>query len=454
MTNFSPVWLDQLAKYFSQAGFKLYLVGGAIRDQLLNRPFAEWDLATNAQPDQTEAALRRYKVKNIGVVGKKFGTLTAELKGERVEITTFRADQYSLESRKPLVSFGRSIEEDLSRRDFTINAIAFDLLLKKLIDPFRGQADLEQKTVRAVGEARDRFNEDPLRMLRAVRLATVLDFTIEPTTLGAISLEKERLAIISSERIAQELDKLLLAEKPSQGIRLLVETGLINYILPELIPAIDLEFDPREHKDIYEHILQVLDQSPASLALRWTALLHDIAKPLTRRKIEGEYRFLGHEVQGAKIAKVVLGRLKYPKDFIDYVSQLVYLHQRLPQYDGSWNDGAVRRFVRDAGLALKDLFAFAEADQSGRNERKLELYRRNRQQLRERIEELERQAEIAKITSPLSGDELMKIFHRPAGPWIKPVKEHLLSLVLDGQLEQKDQKEAEKIARAFLKQKE
>jgi poly(A) polymerase len=291
-------------------------------------------------------------------------------------------------------------------------------------------------------------------MLRAIRFAAVLGFNITQETLSAIISERERLSLLATERVNQEISKMLLAEKPSIGIKLLVETGLINYILPELIPSIDLEFDPKEHKDIYAHILQVLDNTPPKLELRWLALLHDIAKPLTRKKIGGEYHFLGHEVVGAKMAKQILKRLKYPNSFAERVSKLTYLHQRIPNDDGNWTDGAVRRLVRDAGDLLEDLFIFAEADSTGKNEHKLNQYRQKREVLKERIAKLEREAEIAKIKSPLSGDELMKIFKRQPGPWIKPIKEELLRMVLDNELAPDDKKRATEVAREILRKAE
>lgn len=445
-----PAWLESLSKDFSDSGHQLYLVGGAVRDELLGKEVGEWDLATDAKPSKVEQILHQ-RTKKIGLIGKRFGTVTADLNGNQVEITTFRGESYEEHSRKPVVEFGQSIEEDLSRRDFTINAIAYDLRFKRILDNNNGERDLKEKIIRAVGDPETRFREDPLRMLRAIRFAVTLGFEIETETFKAISLERERFGILSSERVAQEMDKILLCDKPSRGVDLLVESGLINYILPELIPCIDLEFDPTQHKDIYGHILQVLDQTPAKIELRWCAILHDIAKPLTRQKIGGEFHFLGHEVVGARLTKDILRRLKYSNEFVDYLSKLVYLHQRIPNNDNLWTDGAVRRFVRDAGETLDDLFTFASADSTGNNERKLEKYKRMRETLRERITELEKQAEIAKIHSPLDGEELMKMFHRPAGAWIKPIKEHLLQLVLDGKLDQEDKETAERIARQLVR---
>ncbi len=445
-----PGWVSRLAQEFHSSGKDFYIVGGALRDQLLGRESREWDAATDAEPDISIALLKQAGAKSVGTIGKRFGTITATFNNEPIEITTYRSEQYAPDHRQPTVRFGTSLEDDLSRRDFTVNALAYNPLTERLIDTVGGQEDLRAKQIRAVGNAGERFHEDPLRMLRAVRFACELDFAVDRQTFQAIIREKERFAILSVERVQQEFNKILLSAKPSNGIELLRESGLIAYILPELLPSIDLEFDPREHKDIYHHILQVLDNTPPKLELRWCALLHDIAKPLTRKKIGGEYHFLGHEVVGAKMAKQILGRLRYPNDFIAYVAKLAYLHQRIPNDTGDWTDGAVRRFVRDAGVALDDLFTFAEADSTGKNERKNEMYRARRTKLRERITELEKQAEIAKIKSPLSGEELMKLFHRPAGPWIKPIKEELLRLTIEGELHEGDKERAATIAKSLI----
>jgi poly(A) polymerase len=443
----APRWLSDLAQIYSSESHQLFLVGGAVRDQLLDKPVNEWDCATDALPSKTEHLLRKAGVKGINKIGERFGTIVGNYHGEVVEITTFRSEEYSEYSRNPEVKFGTDIESDLARRDFTINAIAYDLQNSKILDPHNGVADINNRRIHAVGRAVDRFREDPLRMLRAIRLAAVLGFTIGHETLSAITTERERFSLLSIERVNQEVSKMLLAKSPSAGIKLLVETGLITYILPELLPSIDLEFDAKEHKDIYAHILQVLDNTPPKLELRWCALLHDIAKPLTRKKIGGEYHFLGHEVVGARMAKQILRRLKYSNEFVEYVSKLTYLHQRIPNDDGSWTDGAVRRFVRDAGELLEDLFIFAEADSTGKNERKLQEYRKKRENLKKRITQLEQEAEIAKIKSPLSGDELVELFHRKPGPWIKPIKDELLRMVLDNELHAEDKKKAVEIAR-------
>lgn len=448
-----PPWLKNLAQYFSDNHHQFYLVGGAVRDQLLAQPVKEWDAATDAHPDMIEKLLRDFGAKQIGTIGKRFGTITATFEAEIVEITTFRSESYEITSRQPTVTFGQTIQEDLSRRDFTVNAIAYEILSGKVLDPYNGAGDMAQKIIRTVGHPEERFSEDPLRMLRAIRFMVTLGFIIEYPTLHAIKSEGERFAILSAERVAQEMDKILLVEEPSFAIRALTETGLINYILPELLPSIDLEFEPGTHKDIYGHILQVLDQTPPKLELRWCALLHDIAKPETRKKIGGEYHFLGHEVIGAKIAKTVLRRLKYSNEFVDYVSKLVYLHQRIPNDDGLWTDGAVRRFVRDAGDCLEDLFTFAGADSTGGNQNKLARYASQRQTLQNRIAKLNAEAEIAKIRPPLDGQELMTMFNRPAGPWIKPIKEKLLGMVLDGELKQEDKAKATEIAKGLIEHK-
>lgn len=447
----TPQWLENLAKYFQDKNFQFYIVGGAVRNFLTDKDVNEWDCTTDATPSEIEVCLKDFGATGINSIGKRFGTIIASYHNVPVEITTFRTEQYQEKNRNPKVTFGKDLNEDLARRDFTINAIAFDPITKKIFDPYDGQKDLKDKIIRAVGEPGSRFKEDPLRMLRAVRFMVELEFEISPTTLDAITHFKQGIELLSVERISQELDKILLSKKPSQAIRVLVETGLIEYFLPELIPSINLDFNPDDHKDIYHHILTVLDQTPAKLALRWCALLHDIAKPLTRKKIEGEYYFLGHEVVGAKLAKTILRRLKYSNEFINYVTKLVYLHQRLPNYNNDWNDGGIRRFVRDAGETLDDLFIFADADSSTANYKKIQTYRERRSLLRKRISELEKEAEIALIKSPLDGQELMTLFHRQPGPWIKPIKDYLLGLVLDNKLAPDDKKTATLKAKEFYK---
>ena len=446
-----PTWLKELGNVFAKNRFELYLVGGAVRYQLLNLPVNEWDATTNALPSEIKKLLREAGYQNISTIGEKFGTITATFNSEPIDITTYRSEDYQEISRKPVVEFGKTLHQDLARRDFTINAIAADTTDGQIYDPYGGVGDIEKKIVKAVGSAEERFIEDPLRMLRAIRFVTKLNFELDQQTKLAITKERVRFAILSAERVASEMNKILLTIKPSAGIELLRETGLLDYILPELLASINLEFDPTEHKDIYHHILQVLDQTPPKLELRWCALLHDIAKPQTRRKIGREWHFLGHEVVGAKISKVVLRRLKYSNEFVDYVSQLIYLHQRITNDDGQWTDGAVRRFVRDAGNTLDDLFAFAAADSTSTNTIKIERYAKSRQILMSRIKKLEEEAEIAKIKSPLSGQELMELFKRPAGPWIKPIKEKLLSLVLDGELKEDDKAKATDIAKQMVK---
>lgn len=445
-----PAHIERLANIFHEVKKDFYLVGGALRDQILNREHHEWDAATNAIPDEIIKILKQANAKQIGVIGKRFGTITAVINSEPVEITTYRAEQYEEGSRNPKVKFGDNINDDLSRRDFTINALAYDPLTKKLLDRHNGVEDLSLRKIRAVGDATERFREDPLRMLRAIRFSAQLNFDIDRKTFESITRTKDQFGVLSTERIQQEINKILLSEKPSKGIELLKDSGLIAYIIPELLPSIDIEFDPREHKDIYHHIIQVMDNTPPKLELRWCAILHDIAKPLTRRKVGGEYSFIGHENVGAKIAREVLTRLKYPNSFIKYVSKLVRLHQRIPNDDGMWTDGAVRRFVRDAAERLDDLFIFAEADSTGKNERKNSNYRKKREVLKKRIADLEKQAEIAKLKSPLSGEDLMKIFHRPAGKWIKPIKDELLKQVIDGELQEKDTEKAIKIAKSMI----
>lgn len=445
-----PAHIERLAKKFQEHKKDFYLVGGALRDQLLSKTHNEWDAATDALPDDIVKIIKEYGAKQIGVIGKRFGTITAVINSEQIEITTYRAEQYEDSSRSPKVKFGNNIHDDLSRRDFTINALAYNPLTKELIDRHNGKEDLALKKIRAVGVATERFHEDPLRMLRAIRFSTQLDFDIDRQTFESINKTRDRFGLLSTERVQQEIDKIFLCEKPSHGVELLKDSGLIAYIIPELLPLIDIKFDRHEHKDIYNHTIQVMDNTPSKLELRWCAILHDIAKPITRKKIGGEYHFLGHENVGAKIAKDVLTRLKYPNSFIKYVSKLVRLHQRIPNDDGQWTDGAVRRFVRDAGDRLDDLFTFAEADSTGKNERKNSEYSKKREVLKKRIADLEKRAEIAKLRSPLTGEDIMELFHRPPGPWIKPIKDELLKQVIDGDLQENDKEQAVKIAKSLI----
>jgi len=319
-----------------------------------------------------------------------------------------------------------------------------------VIDHFEGRRDLRERVVRAVGDPAARFAEDPLRLLRAARQATQLDFTIEPATATAIREGAAALEGISRERVGQEMEKLLLASRPSIGIRLLADLGLLPYTIPELLPMVEMRGRPgRRHKDIFDHVLQVLDNTPPTRELRWAGLLHDIAKPETMRVTDGEVHFFGHDVKGAAHAERVLTRLKYDHELVESVTLLVAQHMRINTYS-DWTDGAVRRFMRDAGRQLPNLFALSRADITSRRIERVRAVKATVDALQERCERLDAEAEIAKMHSPLDGVDLMAMTDCPPGRWIARVKDYLLDLVLDGDLAMEDKVTGEARARAFL----
>lgn len=449
--------LERLSAVFRAAGKQLYLVGGCVRDELLGRPLTDLDLTTDALPAETRALLEEAGASAIYGVGEKFGTVGARFDGLDVEITTFRSEWYEPGSRKPAVEFGSSLEADLARRDFTINAMARDLATGAVIDPFGGRDDLRRRLVRAVGVPEERFAEDPLRLLRAVRFATQLGFTIEPRTAQAIAAQADALATVSRERIAEEFQRILTSPRPSRGVRLLCQLGLMRHIVPELLDLQKTRADSRyRHKDVFEHTMQVLDKPflPPERPIRWAALLHDIAKPRTMSVENGEVRFHGHEVVGEKMARAILGRLRLDRDTIERVARLVLMHQRINSYEGDWTDGAVRRFMREAGDALDDLFLLSLADVTSQRPHKVQAAERRVRELQARCAELRAREDIARLRSPLDGHELMAMFGRPPGPWIKPIKEYLLGLVLDGELAQDDKERAAELARAWVREHE
>jgi poly(A) polymerase len=345
--------IPALGRAFAGADRALYLVGGPVRDLLLGRRSTDLDFTTDARPDQVKQLLRRAGADHIFAIGEKFGTIGGVFGEEVVEITTYRSEQYEAGSRKPAVEFGDSLEGDLSRRDFTVNAMAVEIPGGRLVDPFGGRADLEARLIRAVGVAEDRFADDPLRLLRGVRLAAQLAFEIEPETRRAIVACADTLASISRERIAQEMAKLLTSRLAGLGIRLLTDLGLMRQIVPEVLAMRGMLQDATyHHKDVFDHTVQVVDQSPPRLVVRWAALLHDIAKPRTRSVDDGVVHFFGHENLGEKMSRKILLGLKLDRDTINRVGLLVAMHQRANAYEDDWTDGAVRRFIREAGEIL------------------------------------------------------------------------------------------------------
>ena len=448
----------RLIEVFEEAGEELCLVGGIVRDLLLGRERADLDFATSAIPARTQEIGAAARPDSVYTVGEEYGTVGFVFgqDGEPdilAEITTYRSEVYPTEDRHPLVTHGVDLTEDLSRRDFTINAMALNPVSGELIDPFGGVSDLAQREIVAVGDADKRFNEDPLRVLRAARFAAQLDFDIAGETLEAMRIAGPQLARVSRERVAIELNRLLVGDAPARGLRALHEAGLIQHVLAELQPMAEDDRDggTARHKDIWEHTVRVVEQSPPRLAVRWAALLHDAAKPMTRSVDErGEVHFFGHELAGADLARKLMRRLKQEKSLEERVRKLVAMHLRAAGYDDSWTDSAVRRLALEAGDAFDDLLDLAAADVTSARAAKVAAAQARVAGLREHFARLQEQAELDAFQSPLDGDELMAIFGLPPGIWIKVVKDRLRELVLDDELAIGDKAAAERLARGWL----
>ena len=441
LTEQAPI-TDSLAAAFKTAGHTLALVGGPVRDAILGRLGNDLDFTTSARPDATKAILSAW-ADAVWDQGAKFGTIAAK-KGEiTVEVTTYRSDVYDPNSRKPDVDFGDSILGDLGRRDFTVNAMALELTTAspEFIDPFDGVSDLAQRILRTPGKATDSFSDDPLRMMRAARFMSQLDFTVSPDVVEAMSEMADRISIISAERVHDELIKTLMSDQPRRGLALLVDTGIAQIILPEL-PLLKLEIDEHHHhKDVYEHTLTVLEQAIAledrlggpNLVIRLAALLHDIGKPKTRELIPGGgVSFHHHEVVGARMAKNRLKALRFDNETIEAVNTLVFLHLRFHGYgSGEWTDSAVRRYVRDAGDLLPYLHVLTRADCTTRNAKKAATLAATYDSLEERIATLQEAEELGKIRPDLDGNQIMEILGVKPSPLIGKAYAHLLELRLD-----------------------
>jgi poly(A) polymerase len=415
---------------------------------MLGRAHNDLDFATSARPDVTERLLRSW-AGNQGAVwtmGRDFGTIGCRKGPWVVEVTTYRSESYDPASRKPSVDFGDTLEGDLGRRDFSVNAMAVALPGRAFVDPYGGVVDLAHRLLRTPGRPEDSFSDDPLRMLRAARFAAQLGFRVDPAVVAAMSAMSDRIDIISAERVRDELVKLVLAPYPRAGLSLLVETGLAGRVLPEL-PALALERDEHHrHKDVYEHTLTVLEQSieqedrladltggGPDLVSRLAALMHDVGKPRTRRFVEGgQVTFHHHDVVGAKMTRARLQALRFPTETIDAVSRLVELHLRFHGYgDGDWTDSAVRRYVRDAGDQLERLHVLTRADCTTRNQRKAERLRRTYDELEARIARLSEEEELAAIRPDLDGTQIMEALGIGPGPQVGQAYRFLLDLRLD-----------------------
>jgi poly(A) polymerase len=432
-----------LARRFTRQGHELALVGGSVRDVFLGRGHGDLDLTTDARPEQV-LKLAEGWADAVWEIGIDFGTVGLRRGSTICEITTYRSESYRYDSRKPKVDYGTSLTDDLSRRDFTVNAMAARLPSLELADPFGGLADLRAKLLRTPGRAEDSFTDDPLRILRAARFTAQLDFTVTAGVREAMTALAPRLAVVSAERIRDELTKLMLAPGlgPVRGIALLVDTGVADQVLPE-VPRLRLEADEHfRHKDVYQHSLTVLEQAialepryglEADLRLRLAALLHDIGKPKTRRLLpDGRVAFHHHEVVGASMARARLSQLRFPKDVVNDVATLVALHLRFHGYnEGGWTDSAVRRYVRDAGPLLTRLHALTRADCTTRNRQKAARLARAYDDLEERITVLSEQEELEKIRPDLDGNQIMEILGVRPGPVVGDAYRYLLDLRME-----------------------
>jgi poly(A) polymerase len=435
---------DELARLFARHGYELVLVGGPVRDAFLRRPHGDMDLATDAPPERVLELVEDWADVTWSV-GIKFGTVGLRKGNTNFEITTYRSERYDESSRKPDVRYEKSLMTDLARRDFTVNAIAATLPGHDLVDPFGGLADLRAKRLRTPGGAEDSFSDDPLRILRAARFVAELGFTPVEEVREAMARLAPRLQIVSPERIAVELEKLLRASRPrgpSAGIDLLVRTGVADQILPE-VPKLRLEVDEHHrHKDVYRHSLTVLDQAIAleprygldrDLRLRLASLLHDIGKPKTRSLLpDGRVAFHHHDTVGAKLARNRLRKLRFPNDVTQDVAKLIELHLRFHGFGtGQWTDSAVRRYVTDAGPLLPRLHALTRADCTTRNKAKADRLARDYDALERRIAELEAQEELARMRPDLDGNAIMALLGIKPGPLVGRAYAHLLELRIE-----------------------
>ncbi|WP_410787144.1 CCA tRNA nucleotidyltransferase [Kribbella sp. C-35] len=441
LLELAPV-VDELGHRFADAGHEIALVGGPVRDILLGRGSKDLDFTTSAHPDVIERLLSGW-ADHVWDIGKAFGTIGCR-KGEWVlEVTTYRSETYDPTSRKPEVSYGDSLEGDLARRDFAMNAMAVRLPSRQFVDPYGGMEDVAHQRIRTPGTPEDSFSDDPLRMMRAARFAAQLGFTPDPAVVTAMTAMADRITIVSAERVRDELEKLICADHPRIGLDLLVSTGLAEHVLPEL-PALQLMKDEHQrHKDVYEHSLTVLDQAidlesrlsvpTPDFVVRFAALIHDIGKPKTLR-FEGARKvtFHHHDVVGAKLARKRMKALRFSNEQIEQVSKLIELHLRFHGYgDGEWTDSAVRRYVRDAGDQLERLHILTRADCTTRNRRKAESLRAAYDDLETRIERLQEQEELDSLRPDLDGNQIMQILGISPGREVGEAYKFLMELRLD-----------------------
>ena len=420
----------RLASAFARRDATLYLVGGAVRDLLLERVVLDLDFTTDAAPGIIRAAASAAGAAAIYSANERFATVGLELEGETIEITTFRGEGDG------------GLHADLAGRDFTCNAMTIVVAgtageeSGALVDPFDGQGDLWRRTIRGVPDPAARLAEDPLRALRAVRFAADLDAMIEPETRAAITAHGANLARISRERIGAELTRLLMVADVAAALQWLERLGLLDHALPELVPLV--RFNAAGSKDLWMHTRLVVAATPPRPVVRWAALLHDVAKPHTYSVQGGEVHFFGHELAGARIAKGLLSRLKLEREIAEAVRVLIELHGRPSHYGADWTDGAVRRLMLDTGPWRDDLLDLARADVTSARPQVRRRAQERIDGLAAHCARLLEEQELAKLQSPLDGNALMLLFERTPGPWIRPLKDHLRGLVIDGELTSDD----------------
>ncbi|GIJ50820.1 CCA tRNA nucleotidyltransferase [Virgisporangium aliadipatigenens] len=433
----SPV-ADELGRRFAAAGHELHLVGGSVRDALLGRLGDDLDFCTDARPEQTLALVKGW-ADAIWTTGQEFGTIGLQRNGLRLEVTTYRAEAYDRVSRNPIVRYGTSLDEDLRRRDFTINAMAVSVPGHTFTDLYGGLDDLARRELRTPGTPQESFADDPLRMLRAARFAAQLRFAVAPEVRAAMVDMAADLSRITAERIRDEFVKLMCGADPVFGLRLLVETGLADQFLPEL-SGLKLEIDEHaQHKDVYEHTLTVvrnaigLETDGPDFTLRFASLMHDIGKPATKAVgPDGRVSFHHHEVVGARMTKQRMQAMKFPKDVISDVTGLVALHLRFYGYGrGEWTDSAVRRYVTDAGPLLSRLHKLTRSDVTTRNRRKAANLAADYDALEERIARIEAEEDLARVRPDLDGNEIMRLLGLPPGPLVGKAWRHLKELRLE-----------------------
>ena len=439
-------FLKELSNLYAKNGFQIYLVGGAVRDGILGIETKDFDFTTNASSEDSIKMLNKNDYKTTEI-GRAFGTIETTVGDYSIHITTYREDKYNKDSRKPEIKTSGELETDLSRRDFTVNAIAYDINNNEIIDPHGGLKDLSEGLIRTPDTADISFSDDPLRMLRACRFVSTHGFTPNNELFKAISKNVERIEIVSTERIRDEFTKLLTGKEPSLGLKAFVESGLSELIMPEL-NELKIEVDPKHHhKDVYEHTMVVLDRVSPTLVSRMSALLHDIGKPKTKGFENGKVHFRHHEVVGAKMSKKILKRLKYDNETIKKVSLLVENHLRPHTFKMGWTDSAVRRYIIDAGGLLEELNDLVRADITTKNKAKYEEINKYLDEMEERIKEVAEKEELSKLRPPISGDEIMDMFDLEPGPSVGVIMKALYEQrINDGEVSKEEAiKLAEKV---------